>query len=40
MATEDLLNFLDAKRSGLQLNMNKFREAMVFSEKIFRPSPF
>ena len=35
MATEDLIAFLQSKGKDLNLNMEKWDEAMVFSSKVF-----
>ena len=35
MATEDLIEFLQLKGENLELNMDKWNEAMLFSSKIF-----
>ena len=35
MATEDLIAFLESRNEALNLNMDKWREALVFSQKVF-----
>ncbi|WP_316768232.1 hydroxymethylglutaryl-CoA lyase [Pedobacter frigiditerrae] len=38
MATEDLISFLQSKGENLNLNMNKWNEAMILSSKVFSGS--
>lgn len=35
MATEDLIAFLESRNEALNLNRNKWQEALVFSQKVF-----
>jgi len=35
MATEDLMSYLVAKGEILNLNMDRFNEAIAFSQKVF-----
>lgn len=37
LATEDLIAFLESRNEALNLNMSKWLEALVFSQKVFQP---
>lgn len=36
LATEDLIAFLESRKEALNLNMSKWQEAVVFSQKVFQ----